>query len=127
MADANLMTRFETQLATLRLFETFSEAELKERPIADKWSAHENLAHLGHYHQAFTRRVRRIVNESAPKLERYRAEDHTGFARWAALPTAEVIEKMKALSSTTSLREEAVRASVCVSQPELAHSEKQSL
>ena len=91
------MTRLETQLETLKLFERFSEDQLRERPLAEKWSAHENLAHLGHYQETFIKRIERILTEDAPELERYRAEDHAGFTVWVELPTAEVLAKMKTL------------------------------
>ena len=79
------LQRFRTQLDALRLFEGMSEAALTKRSSPEKWSAHENLAHLGHYHETFAARLGQMLTEDAPELVRYRAEDSPDFPAWVAL------------------------------------------
>ena len=59
--------------------------KILERPPSGKWSAHENLAHLGRYHEIFLERLQRILEGSNPVFERYRAEDDPGWEAWRAL------------------------------------------
>jgi len=90
--------RLRTQLECLpTLLAGTAEAALQRRPIADKWSAKENLAHLARYHEVFLERMRRILNEDQPLLERYRAEDDPRWPQWAALPPAEVWGRLRHL------------------------------
>ena len=78
--------RLETQLATLPIFIDMLDAEaLTQRPPSGKWSIHENMAHLGRYHEVFQARMQRILTEDGPNLGRYRAEDDAAFADWLAL------------------------------------------
>jgi hypothetical protein len=63
----------------LELLEGKSEDQLKQRPIADKWSPFENVAHLGAYQPAFIQRLERILKEDEPPFQRYRAEDDPQF------------------------------------------------
>lgn len=59
---------------------------LHAKPIAGKWSAHEQLAHLARYHQIFLQRIDRILSEQAPEFSRYRAEDDPDWPAWTSLP-----------------------------------------
>src|SRR6201993_1513189 len=56
--------------------------KILERPPSGKWSACENLAHLGRYHEIFLERLERILTERNPAFERYRAEDDPGWEAW---------------------------------------------
>lgn len=92
------MTRLELGLAGLPvLLGTATPAQIKHRVRPEQWSAHENLAHLGRYHQIFLERLRRILGEDKPSIGRYRAEEDPAFAEWVALETDEVIRRMQAL------------------------------
>lgn len=68
---------------------------LTQRSNPDKWSAHENLAHLGRYHEIFLERLHRILAEPNPAFARYRAEDDSAWDAWRQLPTSEVLEQMQ--------------------------------
>jgi hypothetical protein len=92
--------RLTTQLELLTpLFVGISDDAMRRRPPSGKWSPHENLAHLARYHEVFAERLRRILTENRPQLGRYRAEDDPGWAAWMALPTHEVLSRMKSLRS----------------------------
>lgn len=90
--------RLKTQLGCLAsvLGEAGPEA-IDRRPPSGKWSARENLAHLGRHHEVFLERVRRMLAEDRPRFERYRAEEDPAWPPWAARPTGEVLERLKAL------------------------------
>ncbi len=67
------------------------------RPIPDKWSGRENLAHLARYQDMFLGRIQRILTEERPLLPRYRAEDDPDWPTWARMPVAEVLASLRAL------------------------------
>ncbi len=86
--------RLATQLDPLLfLFGTANPDALRRRPPSGKWSAHENLAHLGRYHEVFLERLHRMLSEDRPQLGWYRAEDDPEAANWMALPTDEVLRQ----------------------------------
>lgn len=68
--------------------------KILEAPASGKWSAHENLAHLGRYHEIFLERVTRIVNEDRPLFERYRAEEDPQWNSWRELSYKEVAAEL---------------------------------
>lgn len=71
--------------------------KILERPPSGKWSANENLAHLGRYHEIFLERIERILTESNPAFERYRAEDDPAWEAWRTLGFKEVAGKLSGL------------------------------
>jgi uncharacterized damage-inducible protein DinB len=92
------LLRLETQLDALdAILAGASETKLARRPANGKWSAREQLAHLGRYHEVFLERLDRILTEESPQLGRYRTEDDPGAAPWFDLPAAQVIEQMHKL------------------------------
>ena len=74
---------FPTKLATL--LDGLTPDDMERRGPAAQWSAREQLAHLGRYHEVFLERLRRMRTEDAPRLPRYRTEEDPGFAAWTAL------------------------------------------
>ncbi len=97
--------RLTTQLdPMLHFFGGTSPEAMRRRPASGKWSAHENLAHLARYHEVFLERLQRMLAEDRPHLGRYRAQDDTEAAKWMAMPTDEVLSRLK------SLREEFLTA-----------------
>jgi DinB family protein len=67
------------------------------RPASGKWSARENLAHPGRYHEVFLQRVRRILSEDRPMRGRYRAEDDPEWPRWASLSMDGFLRRIRTL------------------------------
>ena len=65
--------------------------------IAGKWSALENLAHLGRYHEVFLQRLEQVLGVNSPVLSRYRAEDDAEWPAWRLLPPGEVIGRLEIL------------------------------
>ena len=103
--------RLRDQLASLDVFVANKTAEEWNRePASGKWSARENLAHLGRYHEVFLERLSRILGEDRPQFGRYRAENDEDWPSWSSLPVdlllarirqlrVEVFRKVSALSA----------------------------
>ena len=96
--DESQLVRLKTQLASVDvLFAGASPERIDRRPASGKWSARENLAHIGRYHEIFLERLRRILAETSPQFARYRAEDDPGWQEWASKPFEEVRSQLSAL------------------------------
>ena len=94
-APETTVTRLRTQLDCLPIILSGVPATaLDNRPIAGKWSARENLAHLARYQELFFDRMRRIRSEDCPLLPRYRAEDDAEWPRWVLLPMAGILTSL---------------------------------
>ena len=92
---ATTRDRLKTQLDALHLLVGSLDADaLVRRPPSGKWSILENVAHLGRYHEVFLARMRRVLEENAPSLGRYRAEDDPEFATWLTLAPDGVMRKL---------------------------------
>jgi hypothetical protein len=90
--------RLRSQLEALDvILAGVSEQALVARPASGKWSALENLAHLARHHEVFLERLRRIRDETAPALARYRAEDDPEWSGWAALGAPDVLSRLRGL------------------------------
>ncbi len=89
--NPNLLIRLETQLDALELFTGLSEEAFTQRPISDKWSAHENLAHIGQYHSVFLARLKRIATEDEPEFERFKADTDPDFLAWVNKEPGDVL------------------------------------
>jgi len=95
---AALFAGLQTQLEGIPLLlEDATSAAILHRPPSGKWSAHENLAHVARYHEIFIERVSRMLTENNPVLPRYRAEEDPLWPSWAALPTEEILRRLKIL------------------------------
>ncbi|MEM7510459.1 MAG: DinB family protein [Bacteroidota bacterium] len=68
--------------------------------IPEKWSIHQNLAHLGRYQEVFHKRMEKILLEDTPDVGRYVPTEDTGMEAWFSLSTQEVIEKTQAFRKT---------------------------
>lgn len=81
-----------------------STETLSEKPVAGKWSAHEQLAHLARYHQIFLQRIERILAEQAPEFSRYRAEDDPEWPAWTSLPTPQLLVRISSMRAKLMAR-----------------------
>ena len=92
------LRRLETQVeAVPAILADATPASVSARPVSGQWSARENLAHLARYHAVFLERIRRILEEDRPDLERYRAEDDPAWPEWSGLPLEEILTRLTAL------------------------------
>ena len=106
-----LAARFASQLDDA-LFEILHGCQIIGLPSAGagKWSAIDNLAHLGRYHEVFAERLSRIIAEEAPEFARYRADDDEEFAAWRAMPLDAMLERIRSLRRDLSTRVESLTA-----------------
>lgn len=75
--------RLESQLDALpHLIAPLQNTAIRQRPIPDKWSIFEHLAHLARYQEIFVQRLDRIMIEELPALSAYRAEQDIGWSIW---------------------------------------------
>ena len=90
--------RLETQLQALPaiLGEATSD-ELDRRSPTGQWSARENLAHLARHHEVMLGRLKRILAEDRPLLERYRAEEDPEWPRWSDRSSRDVLKALPRL------------------------------
>ncbi|MDQ6886086.1 MAG: DinB family protein [Gemmatimonadota bacterium] len=77
-------------------------ADLERRPPSGGWCAREQLAHLARYHEVTLERLSRILTESRPRFERYRAEDDPEFLPWLTCPADEIIRRVGVLRARLS-------------------------
>lgn len=67
-----------------------TQTALRSQPIPDKWSIHEQVAHLARYQEVFPDRIRLILHENNPVFTRYNALEDPNFPKWVALPWLEL-------------------------------------
>ncbi len=67
---------------------------IKKRTKPDKWSIHENLAHLGRYQEIFEGRINLIIQENNPEFGRYKAEDDDVFKMWIKKDTHLILKDL---------------------------------
>lgn len=90
------LARLKTQHEVIEiLISSLSESELKFRPIPDKWSVHENIAHLACYQPRVIARTNKILKEENPSFESYIPEDDTEFPKYLAISTSELVIQLK--------------------------------
>ena len=90
----SIVSRMQYQhLSIQTLTASFTEEQLKYRPIPEKWSAFENIAHLCAYQPIFLNRISLILNESNPLFEPYIAEKDPVFEQCLILSLPELISK----------------------------------
>lgn len=82
MKDTLLKRLDAQQDAFSYLLYGLTEQQLRSRPMTDKWSVFENIAHLGRYQEIVLQRMQLIVHSDQPLFERYKAEDDEGFYVW---------------------------------------------
>jgi RimJ/RimL family protein N-acetyltransferase len=90
------LERAREQVAAVpRIIAGMDEDALRRRSPSGKWSAHENLAHLGRQQEVFQQRFARILGDDTPALPQYRAEEDPEWPAWAARRPAEVVEQLR--------------------------------
>jgi uncharacterized damage-inducible protein DinB len=96
MLNQNTLLRLETQLEVIPfLLIGATSAAISARPTSGQWSALENLAHLARHHEVFLERLHRILEENAPQLGRYRAEEDLAWPEWSSLSLEEILARLK--------------------------------
>lgn len=91
-----------------------SFAQLNQRPLPEKWSAQDNIAHLARYQPIFTSRITAILKTDDMVFDRYSAENDPDFENWRQRPLAVLLKTIESdrvilFDLITSLDEEQLR------------------
>ncbi len=98
MLPETTLLRLRTQLDIVpTMLSATAPAAAEWRPAPGKWSAREQLAHIGRLHPVTLQRIELILAEPDPQLPRYRAEEDSEWPRWAALPLDQVTGELTRL------------------------------
>lgn len=91
-----MLSRLKTQHEVIEvLVYGLSDEELRLRPIPDKWSIHENIAHLTCYQPRVLARTKKILNEDNPSFQSYITEDDLEFPKFLAMTIDQLLFNLK--------------------------------
>lgn len=94
--NENLRYRIENQYNQIDfLLKDLPEAFLLERHRPEKWSIHENLAHLASYQYNFYNRIQQILQTDNPAFARFKPSEDPVFLDWVQLEPTTLIKKAK--------------------------------
>ena len=83
MIPVSILERLQTQHLSLRtIIFHLNEKKLIIRPVPNKWSIRDNMAHLTRYQKIFNERIDKILTTNTPVFEPYKAENDTQFEKW---------------------------------------------
>lgn len=71
------------------------ENELKSHPIPDKWSVHENIAHLTCYQLRVIDRTKKILEQTNPIFPAYIPEEDSVFPKFLAMTTDQLLTHLR--------------------------------
>lgn len=88
----SLMDRLGTQHEALGpIIVPLDRERLHRQPAPEKWSIHDNIAHLVATQPFFIDRLETILREEEPVLRRYHADDDPAFAEWRSRDTDDLL------------------------------------
>ena len=98
MKVSNSITcRLNYQHETIQeLILNLDEQQLHKRPQPEKWSIHDNIAHLTRYQHVYIERINQILNTENPSLSSYKADNDREFISWQNKSTEELIQQISA-------------------------------
>jgi hypothetical protein len=95
MIYSSLTERLKNQHKTIAsIIIKLNNRQIQQHPVRDKWSIHENIAHLAKYQPVFLDRIRKILTNEEPEFEVYKAEDDDEFEIYCAFTTYELLKKI---------------------------------
>jgi hypothetical protein len=90
------LDRLKTQHEVIELLISgLNEEELRFRPIPEKWSVHENIAHLACYQPRVIARTEKILVEDNPAFEGYIPENDPEFPKFFSMSVEELLAHQK--------------------------------
>jgi hypothetical protein len=99
--SASVCSRLQHQHETIQeLLNGFSEDQLKQRILKEKWSAFEQVVHLVTYQPVFLQRMQMIQLQNAPTFERYVADNDPSFIEGCKRPLSELLNDLLAQRTT---------------------------
>jgi len=95
MIYSSLTERLKNQHKTIAsIIINLNNRQIQQRFIRDKWSIHENIAHLAKYQPVFIDRIRKILTNEEPEFGAYKADDDDEFEIYCAFTTYELLKKI---------------------------------
>ena len=90
------LERLKTQHEVIEVLASgLSEDELRFRPVSDKWSVQENIAHLACYQPRVIARTNKILKEENPSFESYIPENDPEFPKFLTMTVSELIPNLR--------------------------------
>lgn len=90
------LNRLRTQHEVFEvLISGLSEEQLNSHPIPDKWSIHENIAHLACYQPRVIARTNKILEGENPSFQSYIPEADPEFSKYLSMSVPELIVNLK--------------------------------
>ena len=90
------LERLKTQHEVIEvLISGLSDEELRLRPIPDKWSIHENIAHLACYQPRVLARTKKILSEDNPSFESYIPETDPNFSQFLSMSVEKLLAHLE--------------------------------
>jgi hypothetical protein len=108
----SLTTRLKCQHQAIpHLIRSVKQERLFYREFSEKWSIHDNIAHLARYQPVFTQRIQTMLEENNPCFERYTADTDHEFETWRKRTTTELLmtleeDRQKMIAFLASLKKE---------------------
>ncbi len=88
-----MLQRLQYQPSSLDIsLHGLTEEQVKLKPLPDKWSIFENLAHLARYHKVFKERVGLITGPGTPVFQPYKADNDPAFFEWQKKPYGQLMD-----------------------------------
>ncbi len=92
-SEARWTARLKQQAGDVRLLtEGLDDAALERRPIPDKWSLKEIVAHLWRVQQVFDQRLRAMLKQTDAPLESYDPDEDRQYPAMLESRASELIE-----------------------------------
>jgi uncharacterized damage-inducible protein DinB len=83
-------------LSIIWIVDSLSAEKLLLKTAPKKWNIHELVAHLARYQTIFMDRIKKILNEEQPLIQRYKAEEDPAFDEWRNKSTFDLLQRLKA-------------------------------
>jgi hypothetical protein len=92
------LNRLQTQHEVIEtLLQGLSMGQIEQRTNPEKWSIHENIAHLGRYQEIFFERLQLIRQGETPTFPSYRADNDLEFPAWQNSDLGDIFDQIKIL------------------------------
>jgi uncharacterized damage-inducible protein DinB len=79
-----------------RMIDDLSVSQIQKRPDTNKWSIHENIAHLTCYQPVFLSRLMLMQEKENPSFSRYSADTDSGFQGYVNMNPQHLITILEA-------------------------------
>lgn len=76
------------------IIDGLSDEQIRRPIIAGKWSIFENIVHLQTYQHTFIARIKQMLENTAPRFDRYSAEGDPLFADNCCRSTREIMQDL---------------------------------